>query len=434
LPTHNKRRDITVAKFAELKDMTAVAVALGVSRGNVRKHLKLAGIDTRPVSRAEASTTSIVVTPEPQRLDLVEKHRFEQDAKGFKAQIKTLTERLALAEDHRASILGLTRKPAQIEPDFLKQGHAKGAQAIVIHVTDTHVGETIKRSEVAGVNCYDFDIARKRMGRLFEKSSILSTSAWPASDGPPSAVYILLGGDLISGAGLHPEHAETDAGTAYEQVKHAASWIGAGILRLHLELKERFKKAIPIHVISVVGNHGRMTFGKPRTKLVTLQSYDTLVADFVESGLRDYANIKHYQPEGFDAYFSCVGWPCLLTHGDRMGSGGGTGFIGPMATIIKGHRKIVDTEYRQRRPVRYVWSGHFHTSGVTPFGFAGGAMCGYGEFAKSIRADPEPAQQLYVVMHERLGLIRYQPIVLGTPDEGTLYSPNAGLILPNLTN
>jgi hypothetical protein len=36
------------------------------------------------------------------------------------------------------------------------------------------------------------------------------------------------------------------------------------------------------------------------------------------------------------------------------------------------------------------------------------------------------------VLHERLGMIRYQPIVLGTPDEGTMYSPNGGLLLPSL--
>ena len=65
---------------------------------------------------------------------------------------------------------------------------------------------------------------------------------------------------------------------------------------------------------------------KPRTKLVSLQSYDTLVADFVEASLRHVPSIRHFQPRGFDAYFDVAGWPALLTHGDRMGSGGGTGF------------------------------------------------------------------------------------------------------------
>jgi hypothetical protein len=368
--------------------------------------------------------------PEPVRLDVVERHKFEATINAMRSAERDLTKRLAAAEDHRASILGLSIVPAVPMPYVQGEHHQPHAQAVLLHVSDTHVGETIDLEEVAGVNRYDRQIARLRMGRLFGKSALLTTTAWPASDDAPSEFVVMLGGDLISGHGLHPEHAETDYGTAYEQVKDAASWIAAGILRLHLEMLEHFKAVVPIRVISVVGNHGRMTFGKPRTKLVSLQSFDTLVADFVEAGLRAYPSITHTQPKGFDAYFSAVGWPCLLTHGDRMGSGGGLGFIGPMAAIIKGHRKIVDTEHRQRRPVRWVFSGHFHTSGLTPFGFANGASCGYGEFAKSIRADPEQAQQNYVVVGERLGLIRYQPIVVGTPDEGTIYDPKAGIILP----
>jgi hypothetical protein len=246
-------------------------------------------------------------------------------------------------------------------------------------------------------------------------------------------VYVLLGGDLISGAGLHPDHAETDGGTAFEQVKFAAQYIAAGILRLHTALLEKYGKPVAIYCISVVGNHGRSTPGKPRSKLVTLQSYDTLVADFVEASLRHIPSIKHFQPRGFDAYFDVAGWPALLTHGDRMGSGGGTGFIGPMATIVKGHRKIVDTEYRQRRPVRWVFSGHFHTTGVSPFGFANGSGVGYGEFAKSLRADPEPAQQNFVVIHERYGLIRYMPIGMGSLDEGSIYDGSHKMILPTIS-
>jgi hypothetical protein len=438
-----------VRSYLVSKDQKFTATVHLISSDTVRKTLSLLGVDHAMRRRLETGEgyqikTSetfggnvepvveqiVVAAPEPVRMDIVDKHRYEAQIAALKAEAKVLTRRVAAAEDHRNSILGLSVEPAYPEPTFLTERHVPGAQAILLHISDTHVGETIDRQEVAGVNVYNREIARKRMGRLFEKASILSTSAWPASDEAPSKVHILLGGDLISGHGLHPEHAETDYGTAYEQVKDAAAWISGGILRLHLELHEHFKTPIPMDVLSVGGNHGRSTPGKPRTKLVSLQSYDTLVADFVEAGLRQHDSIRHFQPRGFDAYFSAVGWPCLLTHGDRMGSGGGTGFIGPMATIIKGHRKIVDTEHRQRRPVRWVLSGHFHTSGVTPFGFANGASCGYGEFARSIRADPEAAQQNYIVLGERLGLIRYQPIVLGVPEEGSIYDPKSGLILP----
>lgn len=436
-----------VLHYLATLDAEKTAAALRLQHETVNRRLRAAGVGRVVRKLIESGATfrvvgdeptavppaPVVEKPGPVRMDLIEKHRFETNEKLLKTQVKDLTKRLAAAEDVRNGILGLTFEPLEpiCMPQVVQTGE-RGRQAIVLHLSDLHVGEVVDRDEVMGVNVYNRPIAERRIGRLFNTTSILSTTAWPAQDGPPSKVYVLLGGDLISGHGLHPEHAETDAGTAYEQCKWAAQYIAAGILRLHLELEQHFKRIIPIDTISVVGNHGRMTFGKPRTKLVDIQSYDTLVSDFVESALKAYQSISHFRPHGFDAYFDVVGWPMLLTHGDRMGSGGGTGFIGPMATIIKGHRKIIDTEHRQRRPVMNIFSGHFHSTGVTPFGFANGSGVGYGEFAKSIRADPEPAQQNYTVWHERIGFLRWHKVGMGAPDEGSIYQPGGGLILPDL--
>lgn len=429
-PVPNDMLQRTVNALAKNKgNQSLTAIELGVSRGCIQDQARRAAqVGITPGGKPPSTPAA----PPPPQMDVIERHRYTAEIAALRANERALTKRLAEAEDHRKSILGLDVAPAEPSARPRSSKASSGKQAVVLHLSDLHVGETVDRAEVMGVNAYDREIAQKRIARLFNVASVLTTSAWPASDQPPSKVYILLGGDLISGHGLHPEHAETDAGTAYEQCKWAAEYIAAGVLRLHLDLKERFRKPVPIDIISVVGNHGRMTFGKPRTKLVSIQSYDTLVSDFVEAALKGYKTIAHFRPRGFDAYFDVVGWPCLLTHGDRMGSGGGTGFIGPMATIVKGHRKIIDTEHRQRRPVYKVFSGHFHTTGVSPFGFANGSGVGYGEFAKSIRADPEPAQQNFIVFHERIGFLRWHPIAMGAPEEGSIYQPTAGLIMPSL--
>lgn len=404
---------------------THAAAALGINRSTFIHRIRVSKL---------RNTNGEPPNGPPVRLDVVERHRFAAEIAVLRKTNQALTKRLAEAEDHRSSILGLEFLPAEptARPRPVKPSKHSAKQAVVLHLSDLHVGEVVNREEVMDVNEYDLKTAERRIGRLFNAASILTTSAWPASDAPPSKICVLLGGDLISGHGLHPEHAETDAGTAYQQTKWAAEYIAAGVLRLHIDLAERFGRPVPIEIISVVGNHGRDTFGKPRTKLVSIQSYDTLVSDFVEAALKTYKTITHYRPRGFDAYFDAAGWPLLLTHGDRMGSGGGTGFIGPAATIIKGHRKILDTEHRQRRPVYKVFSGHFHTTCVTPFGFGNGSGIGYGEFAKSLRADPEPAQQNFVVFHERIGVIRWHPIAMGDASEGSIYQPTAGLILPSM--
>lgn len=432
-PVPDEIMRLTVDTFnANNGNQSKTALALGISRGALQS--RLADCDRRRKGLPEIGRVQVQKVDEPVSLDVVERHRLTAEIAALKATNQTLTKRLSAAEEHRASILGLSQAPAEptVRPRAPTRRSQHSAQAVVLHLSDLHVGEVVNRDEVMGVNEYNLGVAEKRIGRLFNAAAVLMTSAWPASDAPPVKVCVLLGGDLISGHGLHPEHAETDAGTAYQQTKWAAEYIAAGVLRLHLDLKERFGRTVPIELISVVGNHGRDTFGKPRTKLVSIQSYDTLVSDFVESALRQYRTITHYRPRGFDAYFDAVGWPLLLTHGDRMGSGGGTGFIGPAATIIKGHRKILDTEHRQRRPVYKVFSGHFHTTCVTPFGFGNGSGIGYGEFAKSLRADPEPAQQNMVVFHERIGMLRWHPIAMGDAAEGSIYQQTAGLILPSM--
>lgn len=431
LPVSDEVVKVTVAAFlAHDRNQSHTAAALKVSRGRVQDHIRAA--KERGLLPALDATLPTFTAPAPKdNSDPIRLRAANDENQRLRLALKEAERRAADAENHRAGVLGLPQEPARLQPRFLRKGAGgRGRQSVVLHLSDLHVGEVVEKSEVSGVNSYNTEIAQKRIGRLFETASVLTTSAWPASDGAPERVNVLLGGDLISGAGLHPEHAETDAGTAFEQVKWAAEYISGGVLRLHEALRTRFKRPVEIHCISVVGNHGRSTPGKPRTKLVTLQSYDTLVADFVEAALRHVPTIRHFQPRGFDAYFDVAGWPVLLTHGDRMGSGGGTGFIGPMATIIKGHRKIVDTEYRQRRPVRWVFTGHFHTTGVTPFGFANGSGIGFGEFAKSIRADPEPAQQNMVVFHERYGMLRWHKIGMGTRDEGTIYDGSHQMILP----
>lgn len=444
-PTHKA----IVEHWLKVPVLSAVAFAFDCEADTVRRRLQDVGIN-RHVRRAiearapyeivyDAPTSAPapkVVAPEPKpepvRLDLVEKHRFEQNEKTLKSQLKDLTKRLAAAEDHRNSILGLSFDPVEpISKPWVFQQGERGKQAAVLHLSDTHEGEVVNLEEMMGVNKFDKEIARKRFARVFSTAITLTTEAWPASDGAPHRVYCLLGGDMISGHGLHPELAETDYGTAYEQCKSAANNISAGALRWSIELKEHWGHEVEIIFVSVPGNHGRMTIGKPRSKLAALQSYDTLVYDFVESGLRSHQGFKFYSTRAFDAYFNIVGWPTLLTHGDRMSAGGGTGFIGPAANIVKGHKKIIMTEAQQRRSVRFIFSGHFHTRVITPWGFGNGSMVGYSEFAKSIRADAEPALQNFVVLHERLGLLREQPIVVGSEDEGSIYTPNGGLILPN---
>jgi hypothetical protein len=343
--------------------------------------------------------------------DPIEVRRLRDQIGALTAALRDAERRTAQAEDIRS---GLTLD-RPIEPTFSPSTSISehGRQAVILHISDLHAGEVISSPEILGANSYDLATFRARMDRLFSLAAKLCKDHWPRDDPAPQEIIICLGGDLVSGS-IHPELAETNDGTDYQIFREVAGRIVGGVRHL------RDSTGLPIRVYSVPGNHGRQVL-KPQHKRQGLQSWDILVADFAESSLRDDAGIQWFRAEGTDCYFDVFGWPILLTHGHAMGTGGGQGFIGPLAPIARGHQKVIATELRQHRPVYMVLSAHYHTTVKTPWGFGNGSLVGYNEFVRHHRGEPEPAQQNMLVLHERKGLIRWQPIYVGDPSEGTLY-------------
>jgi hypothetical protein len=171
---------------------------------------------------------------------------------------------------------------------------------------------------------------------------------------------------------------------------------------------------------------------KPQSKGRAAMSLDLLATDFAEACVRGSgaSGVTFYRTDSPDAYFSTYCFPWLLTHGDAMGAKGGTGFIGPSATIVRGHRKLVDTSWRSGRAIYRVLTGHFHTTIRSPFGYGNGSVVGYGEYARDLRADPEPACQNMLVVHEQHGVIAHQELHLGHPSEGSHYAGPAVVSRP----
>jgi hypothetical protein len=82
-----------------------------------------------------------------------------------------------------------------------------------------------------------------------------------------------------------------------------------------------------------------------------------------------------------------------------MGSRGGTGFIGPIATIARGHQKLRMAAAASGQPVDVVLTGHLHTSVKTEWGYANGSMVGYSEYANTLRCEPDSAKQWLLLAH-----------------------------------
>ncbi len=250
----------------------------------------------------------------------------------------------------------------------------------VLFLSDLHYGETINPKELDGLNAYNVSVARARYRRTISRSiNILERNHLEYS-----GIILLRGGDFISGE-IHAE---------LQQTNHLNS-----LMSLHDLLQEEHrgihlleKKFGNVWVISVPGNHGRITV-KPQAKSYAYNNYDYLLSKLLEDKFKDNGNVSFLTPESGDAYFTVMGYNFLLTHGDRIGSRGGTGFIGPSANMLKGAKKIRDGYAAEGKIVDYVVMGHFHTPLFHDGVIANASLPGYSEYARNLRVKPAPASQ-----------------------------------------
>ena len=405
------------AHLAAAPSITAAARRAGVSRTTAAAEASRMRGEGIAVARGAGSRdptdpTPPVPPPAP-AVDPVDVVRLRGEIKILRSSLSAMTERARRAEDLRVGVLGL----AEVPPDptaFRSPASADpAAETIVLFLSDLHWGERIALEAMDGLNSYDLAIARARLARWFATVGDLATRHW--SGPPPARLILILGGDLVSGE-IHAELAKTNEAKALPATRDLASHLATGVLAL------RSRLVCPIDIVSLAGNHGRATL-KPESKEAAETSYDNLVSDFLEMSLCGRPGVTFYVPASVDALFSVYGWRVLATHGDRIGSRGGQGFIGPAATAARGMKRI-SMDYAARGVhLDLILMGHFHTPLQLEEGFVNGCLGGPSEYSRDGRFRPSPARQLWLTLHPRRGVTTARWINVGEAAEGALYAP-----------
>lgn len=345
--------------------------------------------------------------------DPVKERRLQDEIERLRSDNRELLRRVAKAEDIRGDVLGLAELPPTPIRFPSRDKSSKSRETIVLLLSDLHWGERVDLAAMDGLNSYSVEIARTRLGRWTNAVCDLATQHW---SGPaPDRIILILGGDLISGA-IHNELAKTDELKPLPAVKDCAEHLAHAIKTI------AEKVGCPVDVISLPGNHGRTTL-KPESKEASLTSLDVLVSDFLELALRDRKGITFYAPLSPDALFSVYGWRVMATHGDRIGSRGGQGFVGPAATAARGFKKIAADYSARGVHLDLMLICHLHTPLQLEEGFVNGSLPGPTEYSRDGRFRPHPAMQLFLVVHPRHRVSQIRWIEVGHPDEGSLYEP-----------
>ncbi len=398
---------ITVDAFVAAGNNKQIAAdMIGVPRGTYISRLKSAQL------RGFKPGAPLPDAPAPKSVIAI--RRDADIASELRKQVNDLQRELIAAQDLRSGILGLGAPTiSKINPPVVKKGKRNGRSAI-LHISDIQYGEFIDPKEVDNVNSYSCDIADARLDRLFHYVARLLGEDWNGE--APESVYICLGGDMVSGS-LHEELAKTDELPELPAARRVAARIAGNVKALRQRLR------CPIKLFSVPGNHGRLTV-KPESKGHVLNNLDTLVAWFVEAALQDDKGVSMSYGESVDVLFDVYGFPILLTHGDRMGTrSGGTGFVGALAPISRGHQKLYIDYAARGISIYKILSGHYHTSCETPWGYGNSALAGWSQFARDGRMTPEPATQNLLIIHEEHGEISRHRILCGIPAEGKSQDP-----------
>ena len=255
----------------------------------------------------------------------------------------------------------------------------------VLLVSDIHYGENVNPREVPDGNCYSPRVAEERWTRLINNTILKTRTKERRSKG----MVVCFLGDDISGD-IHDELRETNYQTPIDACMDVAS---QKVKMLNAFQKEYGK----VWVISVMGNHGRTT-KKPQSKGISEHNYDTLITAMVQKQLEKNKNITFYTPKSGEAYFELCGYNFLATHGDRIGSRGGQGFIGCSATIARGQHKTRQAYAQIRKPIDWLLLGHFHTPILLEHTIANGTLVGYSQYARDLKIEPAyPSQTLFYV-------------------------------------
>ncbi len=338
--------------------------------------------------------------------DTPEGRKDTRDAAFWRKRAVELQKQLGDAEHLAEQLAGLRNQTFTI-PEWIldKTESTKGNSVVGLCISDVHAGEVVSSDELLGLNAYDIGICRKRLRRLFAAACEIPLR-WTA-DTSNQGLLLVLAGDLISGD-ISEEFRISNEITSTEQHRFMVEELTAGI-RL---LRESYPR---IHVVSVPGNHGRNYAGRPMAKLVSRASYDTLTAQSVADRCEADDKITFQITPSRDAVVPLLGRTIFVSHGDAMGTGGGAGFLGALAPIVRGAKKVEAQQSRANRRPDLILHGHFHTSANPGNVLSNGSVVGYSEYANGLRASLEPPMQWLWLWHQRWGLRERLEVQLEDP-------------------
>lgn len=386
-------------------DKTRGGAEFGITRGSFARRIEQAGIQhklyPKNFSLLEARAGMVATPEQADAMNLAKEKAKTSYQNDIIKQLRTDTDKLnlELAKYRFAHDAGLTPADWTL-PNRVRH---KSEHMALVFVSDAQAGEVIDPTEVEYGRGYNQVIFRERYRELIS-TAIYLAQEHVGKDWKFSGVLYIRGGDAVSG-GIHEELRETDDLLPLEAARVVFEEEAAGIAKL-----ADFFGRVEVKSVSG-GNHDRDT-PKRQTKKRVGHNIDALIDFMLINHFKNDKRISFQLTNSTDVIFPIYETNALATHGDNIGSGGGTGYVGPIASITKGVQKIMMEQVNMGRIIHHIFMGHFHQFHHSRILTVNGSFPGFSEFAKSFRMRPEPPTQVMQMWHPKRGLVDLRPIVL----------------------
>ena len=319
-------------------------------------------------------------------------------------EVSRLHQQLLALEDDIAFRDALGGVVVPESPGWLlpKAKQRKDRGVLFLFLSDLHLDERVNPAEIHNLNCYNRDIAVRRLQVTVEKLCHWVDDQRLLGMKIDEAV-IVWGGDLVCGE-IHEEltgHG-SDATSNLDSILFWQDQLPLVVERVKASVKK-------VHNVCVVGNHGRFD-RKPRAKLGVVRNADYHLMSQVARQFEGDKAVSFDIPQSFDARVELGGaaGSYLITHGDQFR--GGSGIAGVMSPIKRGQARKQQRAVNIDQPFDWLLMGHFHSLTIANGLIVNGSMKGTDEY--SVRENFElerPSQLAWVHSHE-LGPVAFMPL------------------------
>ena len=267
---------------------------------------------------------------------------------------------------------------------------------LVALLSDLHVGEVVKPSQVGGLDEYNLEVFDRRMNNWTNNLLYLTELKRAKRYVPKIEVFCL--GDFVSGE-IHDELIRTNEVHVFEQVLYAVKAVQKSLITLASQFDE-------VRVIGVSGNHGRNA-RKPYAKDKQTMSFDFLIYQILSMLLVNQKNIKFIIPETFFAFRNVLGTRFVALHGDGIKSTLGLPYYGLARMRARMQDMLgVDT------PFDHMLLGHYHHFAQQDVYTINPSFKGADEYSVSGFFGANRPKQTLLTVHPEHGIVSTEHIFL----------------------